>query len=426
MDRFVVPTDVETALVDAGFHPVEVAGSGWLAVALDGSDRRLELHVVPAVADAGMSERAARLCSVRHEHLPQVLDVIELSSGRLGLVVEHVDGLSLAQIRAARAPLADGEAATVAIPVAGALAALHHAGLSHGAVSESTIVVRPDGRPVLTDLRGALSGAADTEADVRRLVATVLDQMPGADAHLVSDQADDGSLRAALDELLTVPGLDAYRVVDACYDTADPEPVRIPDAGARASSALTASAREGDPARAEGVSRRQARERRRRRAARVGTGVAVAAVVLAAGVGGWRLLDRQPATAPVADDPVQAAIELSRARAEVIETGDVSLLRTVDIADGPAAVADARLLAGLEGARVDGLAVDVQDAWVVEDDGSRGDTTDVAVTSAMSAHSRMPVGGGAAVQVAASEARTVVLGLRWTAEGWRVWDVVEP
>ena len=156
MDSFVVPTDVETALAGAGFQPVEVAGSGWLAVALDGSERRLELHVVPTVADAGMTERAARLCAVRHEHLPQVLDVVELSSGRLGLVVEHVEGLSLAQIRAARAPLADGEAATVAIPVAGALAALHDAGLSHGAVSESTIVVRPDGRPALTDLRGAL------------------------------------------------------------------------------------------------------------------------------------------------------------------------------------------------------------------------------------------------------------------------------
>ena len=104
----------------------------------------------------------------------------------------------------------------------------------------------------------------------------------------------------------------------------------------------------------------------------------------------------------------------------------MSLLGTVDIADGPASVADARLLADLDGARVDGLAVDVQDAWLVEDDGSRGDTTDVAVTSAMSAHSRVPADGGAAVQVAASEARTVVLGLRWTDEGWRVWDVVEP
>ncbi|GEL96905.1 hypothetical protein [Cellulomonas terrae] len=425
MDRFVVPTDVETALVDAGFHPVDVAGSGWLAVALDGSDRRLELHVVPALADAGTSARAARLRAVRHEHLPQVLDVVELSSGRLGLVVEHVDGSSLAQIRSARAPLADGEAATVAIPVAGALDALRDAGLSHGAVSASTIVVRPDGRPVLTDLRGALGGAADVEADVRHLVATVLDQMPGADVHLVCDQPERGSLREALTELLTVPGLDARRVVDACYDAADPEPVRIPDAGARASSALTAMARDGALLRVQGTTRRQDRERRRRHAARAGVGLVTAVLVLGAAFGAWRLLDRT-APLPVADDPVQAAVQLSQVRAQILGSGDGSRLGTVDVADGPAFVADARLLAGLDGSRVDGLTVDVQDAWLVEEDGSRGDTTDVAVTSAMSAHSRVPADGGAAVPVAASEARTVVLGLRWTDDGWRVWDVVEP
>lgn len=425
MDRFVVPTDVETALVGAGFHPVDVAGSGWLAVALDGSGRRLELHVVPALADAGTSERAARLRAVRHEHLPQVLDVVELSSGRLGLVVEHVDGLSLAQIRAARAPLADGEAATVAIPVAGALEALREAGLSHGSVSASTIVVRPDGRPVLTDLRGALAGAADVEADLRRLVATLLDQLPGVDAHLVSDRADQASLREALTGLLAVPGLDAGGVVAACYDATDPEPLRLPDAGARASSALTAMAREGDPLRAQGVTRRQDRERRRRRAARVGVALATAAVVLGVAVGAWRLLD-QPAPLPVADDPVQAAVELSRVRAQIIGTGDATRLGTVDVADGPAFAADAALLAGLDGSRVDGLTVDVRDAWLVDEGGSRGGTTDVAISSAMSAHSRVPSDGGAAVEVAASEVRTVVLGLRWTADGWRVWDVVDP
>ena len=146
----------------------------------------------------------------------------------------------------------------------------------------------------------------------------------------------------------------------------------------------------------------------------------------ASGVAGWRLLDHEPAPSPVADDPVQAAVELSRVRAQVIGAGDVSRLETVDIAGGPASVADLQLLAGLDGARVDGLAVDVRDARLVEDDGSRGETTDVAVTSVMSAHSRVPADGGATVPVAASEARTVVLGLRWTDDGWRVWDVVEP
>ncbi|MBO3103647.1 hypothetical protein [Cellulomonas fengjieae] len=422
MDRFLVPTDVADALAAAGFEPVAVAGAGWLAVASDGSERRLELHVVAAVADAGLTERARRMRALRHEHLPRVLDVVELSPGRTGLVVEHVDGLTLEQVRTSRAPLADGEAATVAIPVAGALDALHRAGLAHGAVSGSSIVVRPDGRPMLTELRGALTGAADAEGDVRRLVSTVLAQMPDADVHLVADPAGAPCLREALTDLLTLPGLGADQVVDRCFEATEPAPVRLPDAGARASSALAAIARGHDPA--AGASRRQRRRRRLR--GRVLAATLTVAVLLGGGAVAWRHLDRPSSGAPAApsDDPVRAAIELSSARTQIVRSGDAARLVDVEIADGPAHAADTRLLDGLGGATVDGLTVDVRDAWLVPDDGTRGGTTDVAVTAVMSAHSRV-TDDGAVTAVPASPARTVVLGLRWTAHGWRVWDVVE-
>jgi hypothetical protein len=42
----------------------------------------------------------------------------------------------------------------------------------------------------------------------------------------------------------------------------------------------------------------------------------------------------------------------------------------------------------------------------------------------MSAHRRLPADGGAAVDVPATGTRTVVLVLRWTDDGWRVWDVI--
>ena len=120
-----------------------------------------------------------------------------------------------------------------------------------------------------------------------------------------------------------------------------------------------------------------------------------------------------------------AAIELSRLRAEVLGEGDPAALGAVEVVDGPAYRADSLLLPDLDGVRLDGLTVDVQDAWLVTDEGTRG-TTDVAVTSATSAYDRVPADGGAATQVAASTARTVVLGLRWTPDGWRVWDVRHP
>ena len=411
MDAFLVPADVETVLAQVGFRPVDTAGEGWLAVALDGSDQRLELRVVPAVLDELLAARVARLRALRHEHLAQVLDVVELSAGRLGLVVEHVPGLSLAQVRAARAPLSDGEAATVAIPVAGALGALHDAGMAHGAVSASAVVVRPDGRPVLTDLRGAILGAGDPEADVRRLVTTILAVLPTQDVEL-SGTADPPALREALAELLRVPGVEAGRVVDRCFRIAEPEPVRLPDAGALASSALAAGARR-EPASSRGA--RRAARARRRRASRVGLAAVALAGVLAAAAVAHGLL----AAAPVdvvrdRDDPVAAAAELTSRRAAAVGDADPSALDGAEVPGGPAHTADARLLAGRAGQRVDGLAVEVQDAWLVTGDGSRG-TTDVAVTSVTSAPSQTP----------GPPARTVVLGLRWTDDGWRVWDVAD-
>jgi hypothetical protein len=425
MNPLLVPTDVADSLAHAGYRPVEVAGAAWLAEALDGADQKIELHVVPAVADAALAQRAQRLLGVRHEHLPQVLDVVELAAGRIGLVVEHVEGPTLAQIRAARAPLTDGEAATVVIPLAGALDALRDAGLAHGGVSESTIVLRPDGRPVLTDLRGALTGTDDTDADLRRLVTAVLAQMTGADVHLVAGVVGERTVRDAFTELLTAPGLTAEVVVEECYRATDPAPVRLPDAGVLASSALTAVAREGDPGRRQDGTRRAVRTRRRKRVLRLCAALVAGLVVLGAAVVGWRLVAREPDAAAGTDDPVAAAVELSRLRTQVLAAGDPAGLGAVEVVDGPAHVADSALLPSLGGARLDGLVVDVQDAWLVGEEGDRAGTTDVAVTAAMSAHSRVPADGGPATPVAASQARTVVLGLRWTADGWRVWDVVE-
>lgn len=426
MDSVLVPGDVADALAQAGFRAVEVTRAGWVAAAVDDADRLIELQVVPGLVDDRLSERAERLRVLRHEHLPQVLEVLDLSPGRVGLVVEHVPGLSLAQLRSARAPLTDGEAATVTIPLAGAIDALRAAGLAHGAVGESTVVVRPDGRPVLTDLRGALTGAGDTEADLRRLLTTVLAQLPGADVHLLTEVPGEVTLRDVVTDLLTVPGLTADRVVDGCYRATEPAPVRVPDAGQLAATALSSVAREA-PARRPGGTRRDERLRRRRRALRSLTTVVAAAVLVVGGVVGWRLLGADAPAATAAsrgpDDPVAAATELSRRRAEVLAAGDPAGLGAVEVVDGPAHRADSLLLPGLDGVRLEGLAVDVQDAWLVTDEGG---ATDVAVTTAMSSHVRVPADGGAVVPVAASSARTVILSLRWTADGWRVWDVRQP
>ncbi|WP_028048630.1 hypothetical protein [Cellulomonas sp. URHD0024] len=407
MDATVVPAEVENALARLGLRATTLLDPDrWLAVAVDGTGHRVQLHAMDAdVQDDALVARVARLRGVRHDHLVRLLDATELTPGRVGLLVEDVEALSLAQIRAARAPLTDGEAATVAIPVAGALGALHDAGLVHGAVDRASILVRPDGRPILGDLRGVVVGASTPAEDLAALAAVVIAQLPHADVHLLAGGL---VLRDALIDTLARPSVDAAMLAEACFHAVQPEALQLPDAGSLASSALLTSARRPPTAPTR-------RSSGRRFPTRFLALVCVAALGL--GLAGWRLLSTagSPASALTDErDPVAAAIELSRIRAAAIGEADADRLTQVEIADGPAHAVDAALLAALDPARTKGLAVDIQDAWLVAEDGTRGSTTDVAVTAAMSTAS------------GPDPARTVVLGLRWTDDGWRVWDVTEP
>lgn len=445
METFLVPADVRALVEDRTFRVVGAAGpdgTGWLAAATDGSGRRVEVHVVATVLDDLTAARVERLGHVRHDHLPALHDVVEIGPGRTALVVEHLAGPSLAELRSQRAPLSDGEAATVAIPVASALAALHDAGLAHGGVSPATVVVRPDGRPALVDLRGVLAGTGTPDGDVRRLVASVLAQVPDADVHLLAGPHD-GSLRDALEELVTVGDVTAGHLVDRCFAVGAPEPVRLPDAGARAALDL---ARTGATAAAD-LRRPRRPPRRAPRALAAGALVAGALVAVGLVLGTAGLLPTPGSARPTgashgglaagdaaADaasttDPASAAAELTRRRAQHVAAGDAAGLVSVEIPDGPAHRADLRLVGALAGDRIQGLEVDVQEATVVTDGIAPGGPTAgaeaaVRVTSAMSGYTRVDA-AGTSTAVPAAPPRTVVLTLRWTADGWRVWDVAD-
>ncbi|MDC7122500.1 hypothetical protein OMK64_13245 [Cellulomonas fimi] len=445
METFLVPADVRALLDGGAFRVVGAAGpdgTGWLAAATDGSGRAIEVHVLPTVLDDVTAARVERLRSLRHDHLPVLHDVVPLGPGRTALLVEHLPGPTLAELRSQRAPLSDGEAVTVAVPVASALATLHDAGLAHGAVSPATVVVRPDGRPALVDLRGVLTGTGTPDGDVRRLVASVLAQVPDADVHLLAGPVD-GSLRDALEDLVTRGAVTAGELVDRCFATVTPEPVRVPDAGARAALDL---ARTGATAAAE--LRRPRRAPRRAPRPLVAGGIATGVLVMAAvalgvagllplpGGAGDRAADGSSVSPPHARrsaaftggpaevDPAAAAADLTHARARHVAAGDAARLAEVEVVDGPAHRADVALVASLAGARVDGLDVEVQEATVVGHPDGAGAEAAVRVTSAMSAYTRVDA-AGAVTDVPASAPRTVVLTLRWTADGWRVWDVAD-
>ena len=439
------PIDVEDALESIGLVPVGGTGTagGWLARRPQDEAPAFELLVVAAQHDERLADRVGRFVGVRHEHLATVRGLTPVGPGRAGVLVDHVQGVSLAAIRRARAPLTDGECATVLIPLAAALSALGDAGLAHGAVDAEHVVVQPDGRPVLVGPRPGVLGTAATEDDLPRLLSTVVGVMPEEDGALLAGPGAVPRLRPVLAALLRSGG-SADAVVDACYETVTPEALRLPEAAAMAGAALLPAVGRPFPVatgrtprglarpRAAAARGRRRTERRATRARRW-TAVLVASVVLGGAVfGALHAWPRQHAAPPapargraVLDraDPAGAAAELTRLRAEVLEGGTPDGLTAVAVPGGPSATADATLIAGLAGQRMDGLTAVVQGVELVG--APTAELADVSVTSAMSAHVTVD-GGGARSTLAATAPRTVVLHLRWTVDGWRVWSVTDP
>lgn len=96
-----------------------------------------------------------------HPHLVRVLRPAE--RGRTELL-EYAPGGSLTGLLAARGPLPLGEAVTLMVPLAAALAHLHAAGVVHGDVAPDNVLFRADGAPLLADpgLATALGEARGT------------------------------------------------------------------------------------------------------------------------------------------------------------------------------------------------------------------------------------------------------------------------
>lgn len=109
---------------------------------------------------AGMTEEGIRreiriLAGLDHPHLVRFHDVVGPGSGtrdKAALVMDYAPAGSLAGLVAARGRLSAGEAVTVLMPIAQALAYLHRGGLTHGDVSPGNILFTAQGKPMLSDV----------------------------------------------------------------------------------------------------------------------------------------------------------------------------------------------------------------------------------------------------------------------------------
>lgn len=99
---------------------------------------------------------------------PGVARVYELGEhdGRFGLVMERVEGETLAAAIARRGSFPASEVAAFGVELAGALAALHEANIVHRDLKAQNVILRPDGRLVLVDFGIGLDLSKPTDDDL--------------------------------------------------------------------------------------------------------------------------------------------------------------------------------------------------------------------------------------------------------------------
>ena len=168
-----------------------------------------ELHLPAAgltdVETTGQRERALRearsVAGIRHPHVVIVHDVVE-QDGRPWIVMELVDGRSLADVLRDDGPLAPREAARICASVAGALRAAHDRDIQHRDVKPANVLIERDsGRVVLTDFGIARVPGSATISETGSFVGspeyTAPERMSGRPAGPESDLWSLGALLVA-------------------------------------------------------------------------------------------------------------------------------------------------------------------------------------------------------------------------------------
>ncbi|GAB3760204.1 serine/threonine-protein kinase [Microlunatus parietis] len=184
-------------LIDNRFRLIERLGSGAMGAVWRALDEVLQREVAlkevrPAdpglLADPDFAQmlrtrvlrEAQALARIDHPHVVAIHNIVDVP-GELHpwLVMELVRGGTLDD-RLAAGPMAPAEVAAMGRGLLGALRAAHAAGICHRDVKPANVLLRPDGRPVLTDF-----GIADL-ADTSRL--TMTGELTGSPAYIAPER----------------------------------------------------------------------------------------------------------------------------------------------------------------------------------------------------------------------------------------------
>jgi len=241
---------------------LDVAARRWVVSDGTGSYLDVGLVVVPPepAARALLVERLALLRSVDDEHLAGVEEIVEAGADGLAVVSRRPAGGGLGLLLACRGPFGAGEAVTLLVPLAHALAALHRVGLTYGGVGVPDVLVGPQGRATLrAPLDLCALPPADDVRSLAELVGGLLTPLPvapvGAGTYGEPPDGADGadgadgrevSLAALHAELAAARRADPRArpevgtLAALCYEAAPATAIVMPDGARLAAAALAA------------------------------------------------------------------------------------------------------------------------------------------------------------------------------------------
>lgn len=163
------------------------------------------LRPFPGREESERFERESRLlASLRHPNIVFVLDCGE-TDGRHWIAMEHVEGLSLADVLKDNGRYSLAEALALLEPVCDALKEMHKVGIVHRDLKPGNILLESDGRPKLTDF--GLAVVINDSGDLTRSDVAVgtIDYMAPEQRHRlpVDERADQFALAVITYEMLT-------------------------------------------------------------------------------------------------------------------------------------------------------------------------------------------------------------------------------
>lgn len=169
-----------SSIVIAGRYRLEKRlGRGGMGTVWQASDELLgrpvavkELHVDGGTETKGALREARTVAQVRHPHVVVVHDVVE-HDGRPHIVMELVEGGSLADRLGAEGPLGPAETARTGLALLGALRAAHARGVLHRDVKPANVLLEAGtGRVVLTDFGIASIAGSTTVSETGAFVGS--------------------------------------------------------------------------------------------------------------------------------------------------------------------------------------------------------------------------------------------------------------